>query len=472
MNAKEKPAILIVDDEVRTTNILKLNFQDKYEIFTANRPSIALEIFKNQDIDLIITDIRMPEMDGNTFIEKIKEIDPVIPIIVITAFGTIENAIKSIKQGAYEYIQKPIKLEELSKIIEKALEYSSILYENKELKRKIEAYESVKDIITINPKMLKLIDEIKHIAPTKVTVLLQGESGTGKEVFARTIHKLSNRASKPFISINCGAIPEELLESELFGHEKGAFTGAITMKKGKFELADKGTLFLDEIGELPKNMQVKLLRVLETQEFTRVGGTKTIKTDIRFIAATNRNLEEEIKKGNFREDLYYRLKVVKITIPPLRERKDDIPVLIKHFLNIHKKDVGKEITNIHPDVIRLLQQYDWPGNVRELENLILHSMIFAEDNTLTINSLPMDFLNKLNKKKLNLSKIPKTKEELQELKKKFYNQIDEELEYSFVVNALTLAKGSVSKAAEITNYNRRQLYNLINKYKIDLDEFR
>ncbi len=244
------------------------------------------------------------------------------------------------------------------------------------------------------------------------------------------------------------------------------------MKKGKFELADKGTLFLDEIGELPKSMQVKLLRVLETQEFTRVGGTKTIKTDVRFIAATNRNLEEEVARGNFREDLYYRLKVVRIKIPPLRERKDDVPLLVKHFLEKHQADVGKKVDKVSPEVIRLFQQYDWPGNVRELENIVIHSMLFAHDSTLTLDSLPVDFINKVNKSKLKLKNIPRTKEELQLLKKKYYSKIDSNLEYSFLINVLLEAKGNIARAAEITHYNRRQLYNLIQKYKIDVKKFR
>ena len=467
-----KPTILIVDDEVRITNILKINFRDKYNVLTANSGRKALEILESEPVNLVITDIRMPQMDGNTLIQEIKKTNPTLPVIVLTAYGSIENAIETIKQGAYDYIQKPINIDHLSRAIEKALEYNNVLEENRTLKQKLQKYEGTSEIITINAKMKKLLEALKQVAPTKVTVLLEGESGTGKEVFARTIYRLSDRADKPFVSINCGAIPEELIESELFGHEKGAFTGAVAMKKGKFELADKGTLFLDEIGELPKSMQVKLLRVLETQEFTRVGGTKTIKTDVRFIAATNRNLEEEVARGNFREDLYYRLKVVRIKIPPLRERKDDIPLLVRHFLEKHQADVGKKVDKVSPEVIRLFQQYDWPGNVRELENIVIHSMLFAHDSTLTLDSLPVDFINKVNKSKLKLKNIPRTKEELQLLKKKYYSKIDSNLEYSFLINALLEAKGNIARAAEITHYNRRQLYNLIQKYKIDVKKFR
>ena len=467
-----KPKILIVDDEIRSANLLKINLQDKYDVIITDSPLQGLEVVKTYPLDLVITDIRMPQMDGNEFIYELKKINSALPVIVVTAYGSIENAIKSIKQGAYDYIQKPIDLEALDKSIVKALELKNILQENLQLKKKLQRYEGVNEIITINPKMQELLETIRQVAPTKVTVLLQGESGVGKEVFARTIHRLSNRSDKPFISVNCGAIPAELIESELFGHEKGAFTGAVAQKKGKFELADGGTLFLDEIGELPKPMQVKLLRAIEVQEFTRVGGTKTIKTDIRFIAATNRNLEEEIAKGNFREDLYYRLKVVQIRIPPLRERKEDIPLLVQHFLGKHSQDVGKNVDNVSPKVIELLQQYDWPGNVRELENLIIHSMLFAKDDTLTEDSLPAEFLNKLQQKKLNLTDVPVTKEQLQTLKKQFYDNIDRELEYSFLINILMKTKGNVAKAAEITHYNRRQLYNLIQKYNIDLKKFR
>ncbi len=468
----DKPKILIVDDEIRSANLLKINLQEKYDVIITDSPLQGIEVVKTYPIDLVITDIRMPKMDGNEFILELKKLNPALPVIVVTAYGSIENAIKSIKQGAYDYIQKPIDLEVLDKSIVKALELKNILQENLQLKKKLQQYERGSGIITVNPQMKQLIGTIRQVAPAKVTVLLQGESGVGKEVFARTLHKLSNRADKPFVSVNCGAIPAELIESELFGHEKGAFTGAIAQKKGKFELADGGTLFLDEIGELPKPMQVKLLRAIELQEFTRVGGTKIIKTDIRFIAATNRDLEAEIEKGNFREDLYYRLKVVQIRIPPLRERKEDIPLLVHHFLEKHSDDVGKKVSKISPDVIEVLQQYDWPGNVRELENLIIHSMLFAKNDILTVDSLPAEFLNKLQKKKLNLNTVPTTKEELQALKKQFYEKIDRDLEYSFLINILMETKGSVAKAAEITHYNRRQLYNLIQKYDIDLKKFR
>jgi len=466
-----KSNILFVDDEVKITRILKINFQDKYNIYVANNGEEALSILQHETIHLVLTDLKMPEMTGTELLKNMKELNFHIPVIIMTAFGSIKNAVESIKQGAYDYIVKPLKMEEMEALIAKALNYGDLLTENYYLKEKVRQYEGFRKIITINPVMLRLMDLVKQVASARVPVLIEGESGTGKELFARAIHYQSQRSNKPFVEINCGAIPGELIESEVFGHEKGAFTGAISTKKGKFEVADEGSLFLDEIGELPKDLQVKLLKVLEEQQFTRVGGVQTIRTDVRIIAATNRNLQKEIENDNFREDLYYRLKVVLIQIPPLREHKDDIPLLVNHFLEKHKTDTGKSVDHIDDEVIKLFEKYEWPGNIRELENLIIHAMLFTKEDVLTPKALPPEFLAKINIESIE-NKSLVNKEELQKAKKIKYREIDDQLEYDFLKNVLTQSQGNISQAAIQSGYDRRQLQNLIKKHRLNTDNFK
>jgi len=466
-----KSNILFVDDEVKITRILKINFQVKYNIYVANNGEEALSILQHETIHLVLTDLKMPEMTGTEMLQKMEELNFHIPVIIMTAFGSIKNAVESIKQGAYDYIVKPLKMEEMEALIEKALNYGNLLTENYYLKEKVRQYEGFRKIITINPVMLQLMELVKQVASARVPVLIEGESGTGKELFARAIHYQSQRYNKPFVEINCGAIPGELIESEVFGHEKGAFTGAISTKKGKFEVADEGTLFLDEIGELPKDLQVKLLKVLEEQQFTRVGGVQTIRTDVRIIAATNRNLQKEIENENFREDLYYRLKVVLIQIPPLREHKDDIPLLVNHFLEKHKTDTGKSVDHIDDEVIKLFEKYEWPGNIRELENLIIHAMLFTKEDVLTPKALPPEFLAKINIESIE-NKSLVNKEELQKAKKIKYREIDDQLEYDFLKNVLTQSQGNISQAAIQSGYDRRQLQNLIKKHRLNTDNFK
>ena len=466
-----KSNILFVDDEVKITRILKINFQDKYNIYVANNGEEALSILQHETIHLVLTDLKMPEMTGTELLQKMEELNFHIPVIIMTAFGSIKNAVESIKQGAYDYIVKPLKMEEMEALIEKALNYGDLLTENYYLKEKVRQYEGFRKIITINPVMLRLMELVKQVASARVPVLIEGESGTGKELFARAIHYQSQRSNKPFVEINCGAIPGELIESEVFGHEKGAFTGAISTKKGKFEVADEGSLFLDEIGELPKDLQVKLLKVLEEQQFTRVGGVQTIRTDVRIIAATNRNLQKEIENENFREDLYYRLKVVLIQIPPLREHKDDIPLLVNHFLEKHKTDTGKSVDYIDDEVLKLFEKYEWPGNIRELENLIIHAMLFTKEGVLTPKALPPEFLAKINIESIE-NKSLVNKEELQKAKKIKYREIDDQLEYDFLKNVLTQSQGNISQAAIQSGYDRRQLQNLIKKHRLNTDNFK
>ncbi|MCD6200881.1 MAG: sigma-54-dependent Fis family transcriptional regulator [Bacteroidales bacterium] len=470
---RTKPTLLIVDDEERSTHILKINFRDVYHVLVANNGEEALSLLEHEPVNLILTDLRMPEMTGNELLRKIRENNNHIPVIIMTAYGTVENAVESMKMGAFDYILKPLDIENLSLTIERALNYSSLLNENVRLKEQLKQYEGFRQIITINPEMNRLLELTKQVATAKVPVLIEGESGTGKELFARAIHYLSPRASKDFISINCGAIPAELIESELFGHEKGAFTGASAQKKGKFELAHHGTLFLDEIGELPKNMQVKLLRAIEEQQFTRVGGTQTIKTDIRFVAATNRDLNKEVEEGRFREDLYYRLKVVNLRILPLRERKDDIPLLVRHFLEKHRKDIGKTIRHIDDRVMEMFMNYFWPGNVRELENIVMHTMLFTPADTLVPDALPVEFVNQAKQNATATEEtIPETKEALQKERKKRYEEIDKKLEYNFLDRILQKTHGNITRAAELTGYDRRQLQNLIHKYHINAQNYK
>ena len=372
-----------------------------------------------------------------------------------------------------DFITKPFEHDDLIRLLRKAFERSQLFRENLALRKRLREGEAFQHFVGTGPEMQRIYDLMEIVSKNDITVLITGESGTGKTLAAKTIHALSPRASKDFISINCGAIPAELIESELFGHEKGAFTGASAQKKGKFELAHHGTLFLDEIGELPKNMQVKLLRAIEEQQFTRVGGTQTIKTDIRFVAATNRDLNKEVEEGRFREDLYYRLKVVNLRILPLRERKDDIPLLVRHFLEKHRKDIGKTIRHIDDRVMEMFMNYFWPGNVRELENIVMHTMLFTPADTLVPDALPVEFVNQAKQNATATEEtIPETKEALQKERKKRYEEIDKKLEYNFLDRILQKTHGNITRAAELTGYDRRQLQNLIHKYHINAQNYK
>ena len=464
---ENKPVILIAEDEAKTRKILKINLQSRYKIILAENGRQAMEYLQRETVHLILTDLKMPEAGGIELLNYVNKKFRQIPVIIITAFGTVENAVQAMKSGAYDYILKPIKIEELETTIEKALKYAFLLTENVKLKNRLKSYESASEIITVNPKMLTLLETAKQVAQTSATVLIQGESGTGKMLLARALHNLSDRADQPFVEINCGAIPRELLESELFGHEKGAFTGAVKSKQGKFELAHGGTLFLDEIGELPLDLQVKLLHILENQTFTRVGGTRLISTDARIVTATNRNLQEEVAQSNFRQDLYYRLRVVLLEIPPLRERKEDIPILINHFIKKHRHlnlqtqgDI--EVTD---EAMEILKNYPWPGNIRELENVIQQALIFSKDGKIVPELLPVE----IRQDEVN---IPLTKEELQAERLRRTEAIISDLEYQFLKKLLSETKGNITRAAEKSGYDRRQIQNLIKKYHINPENFK
>ncbi len=373
--------ILIVDDDDLVLQSLKMVLRAAgYRVKTADRGSKALKILEKEEVDLVITDLKMPSMSGVELLDRIYEMGKDMPVIMITAYATVETAVDAMKKGAFDYIMKPFSADEIELLVKRALEDRRLRRENHKLREVIKQENSPVDftIIGEDEKMKALMRMIERVANSDVTVLIQGESGTGKELFARAIHTISNRREFPYIRMNCAAIPETLMESELFGYEKGAFTGAVASKPGKFELADKGTILLDEIGEMPLHLQAKLLRVLQEKEIDRLGGRQTVKVDTRVIATTNRNLAKEVKEGRFREDLFFRLNVLPLYIPPLRERRDDIPLLARHFLAKFNKRIGKSIRAISDPAMSLLMEYSWPGNVRELENCILRAAILCD----------------------------------------------------------------------------------------------
>ena len=382
-------AILIVDDEKNYLLVLEALLADAgYEVITSDSANEALEIALSHDLDLVITDVRMPGLDGMEFLAQLSSRQPDLPVIMMTAYATVEKAVEAMKRGAFDYITKPFKNEELILTIRKAIEMHRLKQENRLLSRQLQERFKFGNIFGKSKVMRQVYEIIEKVAQTRASVLITGESGTGKELIAKAIHFTSPRRDKQFISVNCSALPETLLESELFGHEKGAFTGAVTQRKGRFELAHTGTLFLDEVGDMSPALQVKLLRVLQEMMFERVGGTKTLQVDARLVAASNRDLGRELEIGRFREDLYYRLKVVHIKVPPLRERRDDIPLLVHHFLEKVAKANGLPVKGVTHDALKQMYQYDWIGNVRELENVIERAVILCDGDEIRSQDLP------------------------------------------------------------------------------------
>ncbi|MBW2259739.1 MAG: sigma-54-dependent Fis family transcriptional regulator, partial [Deltaproteobacteria bacterium] len=385
--------ILIVDDEKNYRVVLSAFLSGEgYEMLTADNAHEALEAVDSVDLDLVLTDMKMPVMDGIELLKQIKEKNPHLPVVMMTAYGTVEKAVEAMQLGAFNFIQKPFQNETLKQMVHKAISTYRVLKENRRLLRDLEGRYRFDNIIGKSKPMHEVFNMIQRVAPTKATVLITGESGSGKELIARAIHYNSPRRNKPFVAVSCAALTQTLLESELFGHERGAFTGATAMKKGRFELADGGTLFLDEIGEIPPPVQVKLLRVLEEMTFERVGGTKTIEFDIRLVAATNKDLKKEVEDARFREDLYFRLNVVHITLPPLRERSEDIPLLATHFMNKYAGETNREEMTISPEAMRFLCNHRWPGNVREFENAIERAVLLSRDDEITLTDLPKELL--------------------------------------------------------------------------------
>ena len=383
--------ILVVDDEPNYQIVLSELLRDEgYEVFTADSGTAALPIVRDTDLDLVLSDMKMPGMDGIEFMRKIKEFNKDLPVILITAFAEVEKAVEAMHLGAFTYLAKPFSNEQLLASIRKAIEHYGLVCEIKRLRREINPRSGFEGMIGKNPNMLSVYQLIEKVAPAPSSVLITGESGTGKELVARAIHNLSPRREAPFISVNCAALTNTLLESELFGHEKGAFTDAIAMRKGRFELANGGTLFLDEIGEMPAPLQAKLLRVLQERTIERVGSNTTLNIDVRILAATNRDLKDEVDNKKFREDLYYRLNVIHIHLPPLRERVDDIPALVTHFLRKNAKRLGKEQITISPEALRLLVTLPWEGNIRELENTIERAAILCTGDRIEAEDVQPD----------------------------------------------------------------------------------
>jgi len=384
-----KGRIVVIDDEVNAAAALEtLLREDGYDVARAHDGRSGLQLLEKHDPDVVLTDLRMPGMDGIELLAKIKEIRPETMVIVMTAYGTVKTAVKAMKLGAEDYLGKPIDVEELEVVLQKALERKGLVEEARSLRERLEHKYRLDNLVGESPEMLSVFKTIRQVAPSSASVLLLGESGTGKELFAQALHQHSSRRNRPFVKVACAALPETLLESELFGHEKGSFTGAVYTRAGRFEAADGGTLFLDEIGDITPTVQVKLLRFLEEREFERVGGNKTFKVDVRIVAATHRDLKKKLEDGSFREDLFYRLNVIEIHIPPMRERPGDIPLLAHHFLRKYADANGKELKGISDEVLALLLSHPWPGNVRELENAMERAVVLSDGPTLAPAHFP------------------------------------------------------------------------------------
>lgn len=390
MRKKEKNSVLIVDDEKNTRDGLARLLRGKYETRAVAGGSEALNALSERSFDVMLSDIRMPGMDGITLMRRAMASHPDLRVILLTAYGSIETAVEAVKQGACDYLTKPVNLDDLEQRIRRAIRSHEVEQENRNLHEQLDTRYGIENIIGNSKAMAEVCDRIRQVADSRATVMVKGESGTGKELVAHAIHRLSPRARAPFVPVHCAALTPSLLESELFGHEKGAFTGATERRKGRFETADGGTLFLDEIGEVDTSIQVKILRVLEERRFERVGGNETIDVDVRVITATNRDLKKMVDQGEFREDLYYRLHVVPIDIPPLRARRGDIAILVDHFIRELNREDGRRIDGITPDALDMLKQYSWPGNVRELRNMVEHMVVMARGKRITVRDIPSE----------------------------------------------------------------------------------
>jgi putative PEP-CTERM system response regulator len=451
------PNILVVDDKDSMRNMLSESLAEEgYQVDSAPDGRRALELVRKKSYDLVLTDLKMPDIDGLEVLSGVKEIDNDTSVIVMTAYGTIEDAVAAMKMGAYDFITKPFDTEHLCVLINRALENRRLLAENTLLRQELLAGQGFANIIGKNAKMQEICQLIQKVAKSDATVLLQGESGTGKELFARAIHSLSPRKDRPYIAINCAAIPRELLENELFGSEKGAFTGAHARKMGKFEIANTGTIFLDEIGDMDVALQAKLLRVLQQKNFERLGGTRPIEVDVRVIAATNMDLNELIKAKKFREDLYYRLSVFPISIPPLRERPDDIKLLADYFVEKYCREMKKPLKTLSKEAVRLLERYHWPGNVRELENTIERAVILAEGKKITPDHLAIRLQNT---DEIRLREGAGLKE--------IGAHAQMQAEKATIIRVLKQVRGNKRKCARILQIDYTTLFDKIKKYNID-----
>ncbi len=442
--------LLIIDDErIALRNLEHVMKKEGYDVTGTQSGMNALKLLDEQQFDVVLTDLRMEKVDGMQILAKSRERHPDCEVIMITGFATLDSAVDAMRHGAFHYIAKPFKLDEVRQVVKEAIAKVMLKKENQNLREQLEHYQGKVKIITQDPTMERLLETARQIGPTDCNVLISGESGTGKELFARYTHYNSNRAAGPFFALNCGAFTEELLSNELFGHEKGAFTGALAMKKGLFEMASGGTLFLDEITEMPPSMQVKLLRVIQEKELLRVGGTEVVKVDVRFVAATNRNIQDAIKEGSFRQDLYFRLNVVSLRIPPLSERKDDIPLLSYYFLKKYAVLMKKNVSELSQDVIGLLMNYDFPGNVRELENIMERGVALASGKVIELAHLPEDL------RELNIRTFRKKEGKMPSL---------DEQEEGYIKWVLNEVGGNKTLAAQILGIDRVSLWRKLKKY--------
>lgn len=453
--------ILVVDDERSMQDFLEiLLVRDGHDVMTVGSAPEALAAVEGDDFDLVISDIRMPGMSGLELLGQIEELSPETLVVMITAHGNTETAVDAMKQGAYDYLTKPCPVDEIRLVVQKALEKRELSSENRLLRRQLQDRSSFPSIIGKSPALEEVFELVRQVAPNRTNLLLSGESGTGKELVARAIHASSDRASRPFVTVNCGAIPENLLESELFGHVRGSFTGATSNKVGIFEVADGGTLLLDEVGDLPATLQVKLLRAIQEKSFRRVGGTRDQQVDVRIISATNRNLDEEVREGRFREDLYYRLNVIEIRIPAIRERRGDIPLLVRHFIERYAEMLGRPLTGIEPEALTALERYDFPGNVRELENLIERAVTLSRGTRITLESLPPMVRNETRPGPKASPRVPDVG----------LDRLLADYERGILRDALRRADGVKKRAANLLGITFRSFRYRVEKLDLDRDD--
>ena len=449
---RRKPSVLIVDDEKNTREGLARALRRHYTVHLADNGVTALELMDAEPVDALLSDIRMPGMDGMTLVRRALARTPQPVCILLTAYGSVETAVQAMKSGVYDYIQKPVNLTELELTLNRALHSRDMEAENQDLRQQLDKKYGLEHIIGKSPAIEQVFDTIRQVAPSRATVMIEGESGTGKELVAHALHQLSPRLHGPYVAVHCAALSETLLESELFGHEKGAFTGATARRQGRFERADGGSLFLDEIGEIDPVIQVKLLRVLEERSFERIGGQAPINVDVRLITATNRNLQQLVSDGSFREDLYYRLNVVRINLPPLRSRIDDIPLLVLHFMKEFARENNKDISGITPDAMDILLSYRWPGNVRELRNRLENMVVLCRGDKLTLRDIPSDLRAEA------VNPVRKSGGSL------------EENEERMIIDAIKANNGNKTAAAKQLGISRRTLHRKINEYKLITDK--
>ncbi len=444
--------VLVVDDEKNIREGLQKALEmDGHNVYLAGDGREAWQLIEDEEIDLVITDLRMPEMCGEELLKRVVESYPTVQVIILTGHGTIETAVQAMRDGAFDFLTKPVNLDRLSLLVKRALSTRELVLQHRALQEQLNKQKQFANVIAKSPQMAAIFDVVYQVAPTKASVLITGESGVGKELIADAIHRLSDRKDKPFVKVHCAALSESLLESELFGHEKGAFTGAVGRKRGRFELAHLGTILLDEIGEINPSVQVKILRVLQEKKFERVGGEETLQVDTRIISATNKDLRQEIETGRFREDLYYRLNVVNIDVPPLRERKEDIPLLVSAFIKEFARENNKAVEGIDPKARSVLYNYSWPGNIRELRNCIESATVMCKGNIIQIDDLPPSVAgdSDTNYIKISLgSKLSDAEEEI-------------------IRSTLNANKGNKSKTAEVLGIGRKTLHRKIAEYGIE-----